>query len=191
MNKQFDFVGEKEDRKVRFDVARLRGNTSLWWNGVQEERILKNNTRNNSLNTMIAKLRGKFLLKDYKLILFRKMQNLKQKSMIVREYTEESYKVNIISEHMEDTLERVSRYVNGIIFDIQDELGLLSLRSVEEAYQVSLKAEEKLMRKQSQKAKVRGSGGREQQQKGEANSSNQQAHPDRTNDNRGGRVSSR
>ena len=95
MNKQFDFVGEKEDRKVRFDVTRLRGHTSLWWNGVQEERILKNNTRNHSLNTMIAKLRGKFLLKDYKLILFRKMQNLKQKSMIVREYTEEFYKVNI------------------------------------------------------------------------------------------------
>ena len=64
---------------------------------------------------------------------------------------------------MEDTPERVARYVNGLIFDIQDELGLLSLRYVEEAYQVALKAKEKLMRKQSQKAKVRGSGGREHQ----------------------------
>ena len=48
-------------------------------------------------------------------------------------------------------------------------LYLLSLRSIEEAYQVALKAAEKLMRRQSHKAKVRGSGGKEQQQqKGEA-----------------------
>ena len=54
------------------------------------------------------------------------------------------------------------QYVNSLRFDIQDQLSLLSLRSVEEAYQVSLKVEEKLMRKQSQKERVRGSGGREQ-----------------------------
>ena len=81
--------------------------------------------------------------------------------MTIREYTEEFYKVNITSRHIEDTPERVVRYVNGLRSDIQDELSLLSLRSIEEAYQVALKAEEKLMRKQSQKAKVRGSGGKE------------------------------
>ena len=111
--------------------------------------------------------------------------------MTVREYTEEFYKVNIISGHIEDTPERVARYVNGLRFDIQDELSLLSLRYVEEAYQVALKVEEKLMRRQSQKAKVRGSGGKEQQQKGEASISNQQVQPDRNNENRGGRNASR
>ena len=44
--------------------------------------------------------------------------------MTVREYTEELYKVNIRSGHVEDTHERVSRYVNGLIFDIQYELSL-------------------------------------------------------------------
>ena len=48
-------------------------------------------------------MKGKLFPKDYKLILFRKMQNLKQMSMTVREYTEEFYKVNIIFGHMEDT----------------------------------------------------------------------------------------
>ena len=81
--------------------------------------------------------------------------------MIVREFIEEFYKVNIRSSHIEDTLEKFSRYVNSLRFDIQDGLSLLSLRSIEEAYQVSLKVEEKLMRKQSQKEKVRGSGGKE------------------------------
>ena len=73
--------------------------------------------------------------------------------MTVREFTKEFYKLNIISCHIEDTPEKVYRYLNIIRFDIQDELSLLSLRSVEEAYQVALKAEEKLMRKQSQKAR--------------------------------------
>ena len=48
---------------------------------------------------------------------------------------------------MKDTPEKVARYINGIIFDIQDELGLFSLRFVEEAYHVALKDEEKMMRK--------------------------------------------
>ena len=93
--------------------------------------------------------------------------------MTIREFPEEFYKVNIRSGHIEDTPEKVARYVNSLRFDIHDELSLLSLRSIEEAYQVALKDEENLMRKQIQKAKVRGSGGKEQQQKGEASSSNQ------------------
>ena len=105
--------------------------------------------------------------------------------MTVRDYTEEFYKVNIRSGHMEDTPERVTRYVNGLRFDIQDELSLLSLRYVKEAYQIAMKVDEKLMRKESQNAKVRGYGGKEQQQKGEASSSNQQVQPDRNNENRG------
>lgn len=95
--------------------------------------------------------------------------------------------MNIRSGQIEDTPEKVSRYVNSLRFDIHYELSLLSLRSLEEAYQVSLKAEEELMRKQSQKAKVRGFGGKEQQQKGEASGSSQQVHLDKNSENRGGR----
>ena len=48
MNKHFDYVEVKEDMKVRFVVTRLRGHASLWWDGVQEERILKNKGKINS-----------------------------------------------------------------------------------------------------------------------------------------------
>ena len=67
---------------------------------------------------MTTKLKGKFLPKGYTLILFRKMQNLRQKSMMVREYTKEFYKVNIRSGHIEDTPGRVDRYVTGLRSDI-------------------------------------------------------------------------
>ena len=44
--------------------------------------------------------------------------------------------------------------MNGLRMDIQDEISLMSPKTLEEAYQIALKAEEKLMRKQS--AKERG-----------------------------------
>ena len=118
---------------------------------------------------MTHKLKGKILPKDYELILLRKMQNLKQKMMTTREFTEEFYKVNIRSSHIEDTPKRVSRYVNRLRFDIQDELSLMSLISMEEDYQVALKVEDKFRRKQSQITLIKHFGGKEQQQqKGEA-----------------------
>ena len=61
MNKHFDFVEVKEDKQVRFAVTRLRGHASLWWDGVQEERTLKNKARINRWSRMTAKLSSKFL----------------------------------------------------------------------------------------------------------------------------------
>eukprot|EP00253_Pinus_taeda_P005681 PITA_05681 len=77
------------------------------------------------------------------------MQNLRQRALTVKEYTEEFYKVSIRAGEAQDIGERVARYMNGLRMDIQDEISLLSPKTVEEAYQIALKAEEKLMRKQS------------------------------------------
>lgn len=44
---------------------------------------------------MVVKLRGKFLPKYFKISLFKHMQNLKQRTMTVKEYTEEFYKINL------------------------------------------------------------------------------------------------
>ena len=61
MNKHYDFAKVKEDKQVIFVVTRLRGHVSLWSDGVQEKRILKNKARINSWSRKTAKLRGKFL----------------------------------------------------------------------------------------------------------------------------------
>ena len=58
---------------------------------------------------MVAKLKGKFLPKDYQLSLFRKKQNLKQKQLTVKEYTKYFYKVNIRAWYVEDNNKRVAR----------------------------------------------------------------------------------
>jgi hypothetical protein len=70
--------------------------------------------------------------------------------MTVKEYTEEFYKMNIKAGHQESDDEKVSRYMNGLRYDIQDELSMVTVRIVEDSYQMALKAEEKLSRKQGQ-----------------------------------------
>ena len=56
---------------------------------------------------------------------------------------------------MDDNPERVAKYINGLGFEIQDEINLLSPSFVEEAYKFSLKAKGKLSRKSQ--GKIRGS----------------------------------
>jgi hypothetical protein len=58
---------------------------------------------------------------DYALNLLRRLQNLKQLKMLVKEYMEEFYKLSIRSRKNEESLESISRYVNGLSYAIQDE----------------------------------------------------------------------
>jgi hypothetical protein len=64
--------------------------------------------------------------------------------MTIKEYTKDFYRLNIRIGQRERDDENFSRYINGPIYEIQDELSMISLRTVEDAYQFSLKAEEKL-----------------------------------------------
>lgn len=93
-------------------------------------------------------MKGRFLPKDYQIPLHRQVWNLKQKGMTVKEYTEEFYQVNLRVGYIEDTLEKRARYVNGLRLEILDEINILSLKNIE-AYQSSMKVEEKITRKQN------------------------------------------
>ena len=111
---------------------------------------------------MLCKIKIQFMPKDCQLSLIRQLQNLRHKTMAIKEYIEEFFRLIIRVGHTKGGIERVARYINGLIYDIQDELSLLKLKIVEDAYHVSLKVEEKLLRKQSQRNKgknmVRGRG---------------------------------
>ena len=96
---------------------------------------------------MIAKLKAKFMPKYYQINLFRKLQKLRQKGMIVKEYIEEFYKLNIITGQRETDEEKVARYINGLRYEIQDEINMMSVRIVEVSYHFALKEKEKLAKK--------------------------------------------
>jgi hypothetical protein len=100
---------------------------------------------------MIVKMKEKFIPRDYQITLFRRMKNLRQKLMTVKEYIEELYRLNIRAGHRESDDEKVARYLNGLRYDIQDEMSMVTIRMVEDAYHMALKDEEKLSQKQGQR----------------------------------------
>jgi hypothetical protein len=151
----FDYEDIEEDKKVRHAVTKLKGHAALWWDELQADRRSKGKQKIKSWDRMIAKMKAKFIPRDYQITLFRRMQNLRQKLMTVKEYTEEFYRLNIRAGHRESDDEKVARYLNGLRYDIQDELSMATIRTVEDAYQMALKAEEKLSRKQGQRGRGR------------------------------------
>jgi hypothetical protein len=100
---------------------------------------------------MVAKMKSKFIPMDYQITLFLRMHNLRQKLMSVKEYTKEFYRINIREGHRESDDEKVARYMNGLRYDIQDEMSMMTIQTVEYAYHMALKDEEKLSQKQGQK----------------------------------------
>ena len=50
---------------------------------------------------------------------------------------------------MEESAEKAARYVNGLRMDIQDEINMISPRTMEEAYQCALRVEEMIAREKN------------------------------------------
>ena len=63
--------------------------------------------------------------------------------------------MDIRSRHVDDDVEKIARYINGLRSRIQDEISFLKLESVEEAYQYALKAKEILVKKHEQRQRGR------------------------------------
>jgi Mg2+ and Co2+ transporter CorA len=99
---------------------------------------------------MVAKMKARFILKDYQINMFRRLHNLRQKILSVKEYIEEFYRVNNRAGQKENEDEKTTRYINGLRYEIQEEINMMSVSKVEDACQATLKDEEKLARKQSQ-----------------------------------------
>ena len=71
--------------------------------------------------------------------------------MTIKEYTHEFYRLNISTGHIEEDAQKVARYINGLKYELQDEINLLSLITVEDAYQTNLKEKEKLTKPEPKK----------------------------------------
>jgi hypothetical protein len=71
-----------------------------------------------SWDRMVAKLKDKFISKDYQINLFRRLKNLRQKIFLVKEYTEEFYRLNIRVGQKENEDEKTTKYINGMRYEI-------------------------------------------------------------------------
>jgi hypothetical protein len=108
LDKYFDYEDVEEDKKVKHVVTRLKGHATLSWDELKVDRRCKGKQKIKSWNRMVAKMKDKFIPKDYQITLFRTMQNLRQKLMSMKEYTEEFYMINIRAGHRESDDEKVA-----------------------------------------------------------------------------------
>ena len=70
MDKLFYYDETNEERKVKFAVTKPKGHASIWLNGMQIERRNQGKVPIKNWDRMVAKLRGKFLPKDFQIFLF-------------------------------------------------------------------------------------------------------------------------
>ena len=83
---------------------------------------------------MLHNIKSQFMPKDYQLNLIRQLQNLRHNTMTVKEYTAEFFRLSIRARHTQGGLERVDRYINGLRYDIHDEISRLNLKTVDDAF---------------------------------------------------------
>ena len=89
------------------------------------------------------KVGRKLLPLNYAQIIFHRFQKLKKNLSTLEELTNEFYQLSILVDHQEIDEKLVARYVNCLKFSIEDELSMLRICNVEEAYKLALKVKEK------------------------------------------------
>jgi hypothetical protein len=77
MDKYFNYEDIEEDKMVKHAVTRLKGHATLWWDELQFECRRNGKQKTKSWDRMVAKLKEKFISKDYRINLYRRLQNLK------------------------------------------------------------------------------------------------------------------
>ena len=118
MEKFFEYENTPDNRNMNIAITRLKGHASLWWEHLQTNRQRRGKDKIRTLPKMVNKVKKNFLPADYQVSLLRKMQNLKQKDMTVKEYTKELYRLDIRYKHVDDDVEKIARYINGLISGI-------------------------------------------------------------------------
>jgi len=65
LDKYFECEEFSEYQRVKFGATKLKGHATLWWDIVQEERRRMNNLPIKKWPRVVAKLKGRFMPKDY------------------------------------------------------------------------------------------------------------------------------
>nr|GFC36958.1 putative nucleotidyltransferase, ribonuclease H [Tanacetum cinerariifolium] len=86
----------------------------------------------------------RFLLVDYEQMLYSLYQNCRQSSQTVTEYAKEFTRLASCNQLSESNVQQVTRFNNGLQYDIQVIISLQTTRTIDEAIRIALKAEQTL-----------------------------------------------
>ena len=92
---------------------------------------------------MKTEIKKQFIPDDYEVLVHKKLQNHKQMDLDVSTYTQEFHNLTLRAKVYETEKKKLARYVNGLKYNIQDELTLITLGSVHQCFNMALKIGEK------------------------------------------------
>ncbi|PWA35596.1 hypothetical protein CTI12_AA608120 [Artemisia annua] len=100
-----------------------------------------------SWERMERELRRRFLAPNHDQILFNLLQNCLQGKRSVEVYTAEFHRLSSRNDLSETESQQVTRYINGLSPEIQDRISLVPVYTLDDAYNLAIRAENQLAKK--------------------------------------------
>ncbi|KAI9177434.1 hypothetical protein LWI28_015231 [Acer negundo] len=107
-----------EHRKVKLVAFKLRMHASFWWENLKKQR---DRERRNKILTWIKmkkELTRNYLLDNYRQDVFLKIQNFRQKDLLIAEYTAKFDNLILKGDLMESEEQTIACYLSGLNYEI-------------------------------------------------------------------------
>ena len=114
----FEYKEIPELQNVKIVAVKLKKHASIWWENVKRKREREGKSKIKKWEKMRRELTRKFLPPHYYQDNFIQLQNLRQKSLSVEEYTREFEKLMMKCDIQEKEEQTIDRYLGGLNTDI-------------------------------------------------------------------------
>ncbi|XP_022040589.1 uncharacterized protein LOC110943141 [Helianthus annuus] len=142
----FEFKEVPEDKRVPLIATRLRGRASAWWKQLKLSRERMGKSKVTTWRKMKKCMRANFIPHNYQRLMYQRLQNLKQGSKTVEDYTTEFYQLVARNDIQETEDQLVSRYIGGLRLSIMESVNLFDPLTISDAHQRALLFEKQTRR---------------------------------------------
>nr|GEU68731.1 putative reverse transcriptase domain-containing protein [Tanacetum cinerariifolium] len=134
----FEFKEVPENKRVSLIATKLRGRASAWWQQMKLTRERVGKSKITSWKKMKKCTRANFIPHNYQRLMYQRLQNLKQGSKSVEDYTTEFYQLIARNDIQEREDQLVSRYIGGLRDHIMDSVNMFDPMTLSDAFQRAL-----------------------------------------------------
>ncbi|KAF7119350.1 hypothetical protein RHSIM_Rhsim13G0219800 [Rhododendron simsii] len=135
------------DKRVSLVATKFRGRAAAWWQQLKQTRERQGKEKIRSWEKLLKHMQASFLPHNCTRSLYQQLQNLRQGSKSVDDYTQEFYQLLARNDLSESQDQLVSRYIGGMREQFQDALNFYDPVSVSETHQKALTLEKQAGRK--------------------------------------------
>ncbi|KAH7857496.1 hypothetical protein Vadar_013373 [Vaccinium darrowii] len=109
MDEVLEFKQVPEDKRVSLVATRFRGRAAAWWQQLKQTRMRQGKDKISSWEKLKKKMRVAFLPHNYSRLMYQRLQNLRQNSRSVDDYTTEFHQLVARNDLAETEEQLVSR----------------------------------------------------------------------------------